>query len=364
MARAAAAVASVLAAACVAGGGGDGGGDGLDADLADYDALVAELDQHRTLAFDERADELRAVGSRLYWLEFPTFDPVLHSQRDGVDVTYAFSISIDDDYAYEASDNVVVTIELGEQEVVYRAYAAGEPDRPLGTLTVPKPPAARWWAFAVHAGDVYLAMDVDGAHSLVQWTPPDDPVALWTFARAGITGSVDALATDGDRLVAIESGRVWLGTLAGEPATWLGNDKQITGGIGFDDRYVVYAQADGVRVYRIADGVTSDLSERVAASDFRINDTFATAHHFARQARLHKGTVVYIGQSGLFAYDLDRDRVTPLMLEPRTLPGGARIVYDDPQVTADGTVYVTALTSDSGSVGVDGPVYAVPLPAD
>ena len=62
------------------------------------------------------------------------------------------------------------------------------------------------------------------------------------------------------------------------------------------------------------------------------------------------------------------DDITPVLLEPRPDAPGQdpssqplRIEYRYPQVTTDGTLYVTGLTSASGSVGADGPIYSVDL---
>jgi hypothetical protein len=94
-------------------------------------------------------------------------------------------------------------------------------------------------------------------------------------------------------------------------------------------------------------------------SDYRLNESYDTAHRWSYDIARYGRWIVYIGGTGVFAYHLDEQRVVPVLLQP--LDEDMRISYRYPVVLEDGTLYVTGLTSYSGSVGADGPVYRVDL---
>ncbi len=71
---------------------------------------------------DDEADELRAVGNALYWLEFPGLAPELHRWHAGSDARVAYTFSIGSTiYDYAASAELVVTPDLSSSDIVYRA---------------------------------------------------------------------------------------------------------------------------------------------------------------------------------------------------------------------------------------------------
>jgi hypothetical protein len=71
-------------------------------------------------------------------------------------------------------------------------------------------------------------------------------------------------------------------------------------------------------------------------------------------------TVVYIGQDdGVFAFDMTTRAITPVLLPPDN--SNVTIQYRYPVALSDGKVFVTALTSNDGSTGADGPTVEVDL---
>ena len=59
---------------------------------------------------------------------------------------------------------------------------------------------------------------------------------------------------------------------------------------------------------------------------------------------------------------MESGRVVPILIEPRPeVSDGRRIEYRYPTVLDNGLLFVTGLTSESGAVGADGPVYRVDL---
>ena len=97
----------------------------------------------------------------------------------------------------------------------------------------------------------------------------------------------------------------------------------------------------------------------IEAADYEINETFASSHLYYQDPTRWRDYIIYVANSGLFAYNMRSHEVTPILLEPRT--PDLRIVYRYPRVTESGILLVTGLTSTSGAVGADGPVYQVDL---
>jgi hypothetical protein len=71
--------------------------------------------------------------------------------------------------------------------------------------------------------------------------------------------------------------------------------------------------------------------------------------------------VIYIGNMGVFAYDIKADKITPLLLSP--VRADLRIDYRYPVALDNGELFVTGLTSTSGATGADGPTYKLDLRA-
>jgi hypothetical protein len=122
-------------------------------------------------------------------------------------------------------------------------------------------------------------------------------------------------------------------------------------------------QDGGLQFFSYATNSLTDLSARIDTHAFPLNATFANASSydggadggFARWGN----DVVYIGDDGVFAYDLVADKVTAIVLSPDL--ADLRIDYRFPVALADGTLFVLGLTSTDGAEGADGPTYKIAL---
>jgi hypothetical protein len=356
----AACVAAASASGCFAPSttGDDDGGDDQAADLAEYDALQRELDGRRTELEGDQAMDPFADGGRVFWLEFPAFDPVLHGYHTatGERTTYAFSIGTGDRYDYRTSATAIATPAREGDIVRYSIYAVDAPGELIDQLEMPAPTdGQRWWAYAL-VGDVLYVMTTGTATTLYRYAPGGSPSVVTTLESAGCTvGELWDFTVKGQRAIVIESGRIWSVDLAANQATWLGNETEARAAIAEADGVVILT-ASGPMFYRYDSAALVDVGAAIAASDYQLNPTFAAAHHYLQDIARYRSWFVYIAQSGVFAYDLYRGEIRPLLLSPRT---GTRIDYRYPGATADGSVFVTGLTSEDGAVGAEGPLYRV-----
>lgn len=335
-----------------------GDSDAYQRDLAEYDALQAKLDRHRTEVLGERADEHRALGGKLYWLDFASFDPKLASldPTSGARIDYGFSIGAGDAYNFEASDEVVATAHREGDAVVLEAFDAREAATPLGQLQVPAPTdEQRYWAYAVAGSDVYWVTTGERT-TLHRWTPgslPEDVLDLEdTGAQVGV---FLAFAIEGHRMMFTESGRAWELDLSTQESRFLGHDTEVDGPVSFDDEGAFVPTASGPLYYDFEHRTLTSVDELIGESGFEINESYDHAHLYETDGVLLDGTLTYVGRTGVFRLDLRSGDVEPILLEP--FEGEARIEYRYPAPTPTGSVYVLGLTSTSGSVGADGPIY-------
>jgi hypothetical protein len=345
----------IAIAACVPTSEPPGDDDDQAADIEEYNELAAQLGKRSVRFLGNEADELQAAGRRIFWLQYAGFDPTIHSSLDGVRVNYTFAAGTEGNV--RVGDRLVVTATRVADAVVYRAYDAAAANALRGEVTMPAPgDEQRWWAYCADEGDVYI-VTTGAATTLHRWTPGAAPAFVLTLEEAGASvGIFFDFMVDGGKMLFVESGRLWRLDLATKQATWVGNRKEISGAVSTNGLGVLYVAADGP--FYFENGMTRDVRAEIADSDYRLNTTFASMHHYASEGVLYRGTVIYRGQAGIFAYDLRAKEVRPLLLEPRTPE--LRVDYIDPHVTDDNaTLYVTGLESKSGAVGADGPVWSL-----
>jgi hypothetical protein len=332
------------------------------ADIEAYRALAGQLEQRRTEFLPKTAMEIQAVKGRLFWLDFSNFNPILHSSDPAAKnhIKYGFSIG-GSAYNYGASDSLVVTAQRSGDALVYRAYNTKAANELIAELKVPAPTdEQRWWAYAVDGGTVYYVRTTQGAE-LLKWVPGVDiaPTKVLSLADTGAeVGVFWDFAIEGDQMLFTESGRLWRLDLRTRTSTWLENSKQVSGPVQFDEAGALYNTAGGLLFHDNATGQVRNLSEELKSNSYKLSETFSTAHHLSQSDATRRGnTVYYIGQKGLFSYTLDTHTVKPLLLSPHDPK--LTITYRYPQVLDDGTLFVVGLTSTSGSVGADGPVYRI-----
>jgi hypothetical protein len=341
-------------------------------DIAAYDELSARLQTNRGQFLSKQFSYQEAYGDKLYYLDFPGFDPRLHRYDTvaAAGLDYSFSIGSGDAWNYRVSDALVVTAHNNGGQVEYDAYAADAPNQLVGLSNFIAPSGAKWWAYAVSGEDVYVVTyeAADQTTTLRKWTPRlgGMPQPLFTLEAAtgqATLGEFVDFGVDGDTLVFIEGGRIWQGSLLQMRATWLHNMTQVTGGeVHFDPDGVAFTTASGWYFFQSATMTLIDLAARIQGNPYRLNDTFKTSHYYDPDASgftRWNNYMIYIGGAGVYAYALDRDTVTPVLLEPRN--ADVRTVYRSPQATRSGQLFVTGLESTDGSVGADGPVFRVDL---
>ncbi|MFO0552474.1 MAG: hypothetical protein U0271_29060 [Polyangiaceae bacterium] len=358
-------VAASLTVACNGGGGGDG--QSPEADVDEYDALEADLEQHREVFREGAAQDFAAAENTIFFIDASAGNPVLKSFDHGsnTETDYAFRPYLSgpnnpnpiDNLNFFASTSVIAT--MNELDGV-NAYAPGQAEEHLGKLVLPAPPYGQsWWAYAVSGGQVYIAvLNEAGKLELQQWTPGAEAsttVAVFDDLIApNPMGEFHTFAVSGSTLIFDEGGRIWVAELGDEKAAWVQNDQEVTGA-DFQSDAIVYSEDTEFWLYDRASDSRSNLSDRIRGNGYELNATFAEAHypdtdcHWSRRGSM----IYYEANFGIFAYDLDADTVTPILLSARD----NSTVYRYPTVLADGTLFVKGLESSSGSVGADGPTY-------
>ena len=342
----------VLFTGCIAAPAEEDATDQQIKDVEHWNELSAELDARRTEFLGTRVQELAAAGNTLFWLDFTNFNPRLARWDGATKLTYGFSIGDGNNYNYRGSATLVVTAEPASDNVVYRAYDATTANRLIASTTFPKPAGAKWSAYAVDGNTVYV---MDGT-VLKKWIPGG---AVTIVTNVPVEGEFWDFGVAGSTMVYIESGRVWSMNLATNQSTWLMNKTQASGSVDFRPDGVLFDTATGLSFYDYAQQQLIDVKARIDANPFKINSTFASAAHYYQDFTRYKQWVIYIGQSGLFAYDLKADKITPLLLSPNR--ADLRVDYRYPVALDGGEMFVTGLTSTSGATGADGPTYKLDL---
>ena len=340
---------------------------GTDQDLAQYDALQQQLDAHRTQFLPTGTRTPAAVGHQLFWEDFGgNASPPLSrfDEQSGARVTYGFSIgdSTADTVNYRASANLVVTT---DESNVYQVYAADQAEQSAGQFSMTPPSdEQKWWAYAVDGTSVYV-LTTGSQTELLRWQVGDDaPTPLFALETAGVAvGELWDFDVAGNDAVIIESGAVWHVDLTTHTSVQVPAQNQLDPSqpISFDGTGILYTAQGGqngdLLYYELASAKLTDVSAAIAASPYRINATFAQAHYYQSGGVLDGNVILYIGDQGLFTYDLATGKITPLLLSPNQL--GLRIDYVQPQPLSSGDIYVVGLTSNDGAIGFEGPLYKV-----
>ncbi len=336
-------------------------------DVAALEKLRDQLEEGRTVALDKGAGELDARGNVLFYRTYPGYSPALHRlDRDGKKITYEFSIGAGDDANVRLTEAAVATAQRQGSHVAYRVYDASTTGSLLGSTEFPAPGGEeKWSAYALAGTTLYVVTtptDKIAGHTVWSLVPGGVAQKLFTLEEAGIkVGEFLDFDVEGSTLVLIESGRLWAVDVNNKRAKFLQNKWEISGSVYFSADGVVWEDAKGLKYLPYATNEVRDVSQEIAGSDFKINATYAKAHYFDHATShenftRYKNAVVYTGNQGIFAYDLERKRVAPVLLDVAK-DDGTRVDYRYPVVLDDGTAFFVGLTSEDGAVGADGPVY-------
>ncbi|HVK63230.1 MAG TPA: hypothetical protein VM694_02080 [Polyangium sp.] len=343
------------------GGGGDDEltGDALvQHNIEEYESLQAELEKNRTEAMGKSATEAAAVGNRLFWLTFPTFDASLHSLDtvSGARVDYTFGVGNSNAWNWRASDSIVVTASLGGGGIEYNAYDINQPEKVLGTLGMPSPGGGiRWYAYAPDGNQVYI-VESGETNMLLRWTVGAvQPESLFNLEEAGMSvGEFWDFGVEGNTAILIESGRVWSLDIAAKKATWLENETEAMAA-QWDQKGVFYLSATGPFFYANDTRRNRDIEAEIAASGYELNSTYSAIHEYSQGGARNGHDVAYIGRDGLFLFDLGTRKTRPALLNARD----NSIVYRNPVLLENGKLFVQGLESKSGATGAQGGWYEV-----
>lgn len=351
------------AASCFFGDGSGGSQTNqTEQDITEYITECQDLDENRSELLGEEATEVSSTGDIFFWLQFNGYDPTLHSM-DGISSTridYGFSIGSGDDYNYRASTAAVATAEPSGDQIVYRLYDASQSNQLLGEVGFESPQdEQKWWAYDVDGDSLYVVTTGEET-GLFEYVPGGTATFVTSLESAGCqVAEFWDFAVDGNTMVFVESGRIWRLDLGANEARWLGNQTEISGPVFFDDDWVMFVSAEGPFFFDSLTEELTDLGAAIEQNPYRINETFASAHLYLQDLARFEDYMIYIGNYGVFAYDLAADVVVPILLSPHS--SEIRIDYRYPVVSESGQLAVTGLTSTSGAVGADGPIYSVDL---
>ncbi len=324
-------------------------------DKGQYVALQRELDEGRREVLGEYADELYAAGNVLYWLNFSQFTPTLSSYQDGTVTDYDFSIGDANGHSFRASGDLVATAVVDGESIRYELYAPGAPAQSLGEAIFDAPGGEqRWWAYAVDRSSLFVMTSSEVTTLYRYDANAAAPVVVTTLQSAGCdVGELWAFGVDGDTTYLIESGRLWHLDTATNTCTFMGNETQIAGAVNFERDGVLWEESTGPFFFDNAARTTIDVAQAIADSDYRLNESYDSIHHWNYDLTRFQDWAIYIGNSGVYGHQLYTGEVKPILMEPFDVD--ARIQYRYPVVTDDGMLFVTGLS------GADGPVYSVDL---
>lgn len=337
-------------------------------DIAQYEDLQKHLEESRDVFINTAAQDFYAAGNTLFWVEVGSGNPLLRSFDDGTKTRtdYTFKVFLSgvgapnpvDTINFHASTDMIAVMNVLDGA---NTYAVGSPEQTLGKLALPAPPGGqRWWAYSVSGKDLYVVIvDEMSKYVLQKWTPgqanPTNILVLDDLIAPNLVGEFLDFAVDGTTLIFDEGGRIWLADLADPKAKWVKNDKEI-GSANFYPGGVVYSQGASFYRYDKATDTREDLTEKIKAG-YEMNKTYAHVHYPDNEGSWckYKNKIVYHGSTGIFAYDLNSEKVVPILLDARD----NSVVYRNPTTVDTGTLFIKGLLSESGSIGADGPTYVI-----
>lgn len=338
-------------------------------DIAQYEELQKTLEETREVFVKTAAQDFYAAGNTLYWVEVGSGNPFLRSFDDSskTRTDYTFKVYLSgvgapnpvDTINFHASSTMVASMNVPDGA---NTYAAGAPEQLLGKLPLPAPAfGQRWWAYSVSGNDLYVVVidDNSGKHTLQKWTPgqasPTTILTLDDLIAPNMIGEFHDFAVDGTTLIFDEGFRIWMADLSDTKAKWAQNDKQV-GSTNFYAGGAVYSQGAEFFRYDMATNSRENITDKIKAG-YSMNKTYAQIHYPDNNGSWckYKNKIVYHGSYGIFAYDMNSEKVIPLLLDARD----NSVVYRNPTTVDTGTLFIKGLLSESGATGADGPTYSM-----
>lgn len=359
---------ALLALIGCGGGGEDGDAQTQEEDIAEFEALRAELEGKREVFLEGPAQDFTAAGNTLFWVDAAAGNPLLKSYDAASKVTtnYTFKVYLVgpsspnpiDNLNFAASTSMVVS--MNELDGA-NSYAVGSEMQSLGKLVLPAPPfGQKWWAYSVDANNLYVMIldNADSKYHLKRWSPGDadmtEVLILDDLIAPNVMGEFHNFAVSGTTLIFDEGNRIWLAELTDAKAKFAKNEKRV-GFADFEKTGAVYNEGSEFWRYDAATDTRENLSDKIRQNDYRINKTFEAGHHPVNDTTWAKynSTIFYEANFGIFAYNIDSNTLEPMLLDARD----NSVVYKYPTVLANGTLFVKGLESSSGATGADGPTY-------
>ena len=208
---------------------------------------------------------------------------------------------------------------------------------------------------------VFEPSDPGNTRFVYQWTAGSTPVRGLNLTALQVgDGSSAGLVVRSGHLLYTEAGNVWHVDISAGTATWLENDDlPASGPFVVDAVGAMYDTSEGVKYERFDDLVIQSFDQLVANGGYRLNSKHPEIHVLADNGSyaFHKRYVIYRGESGIFAYNLDTKKVTDLLLD-RTDDTAS---YRRAAMTDNGVLFVQH-RGDSFS-SEDQPVYRVDVSA-
>lgn len=377
--RSAALLSSVLLSGCILGVGGDDdddtGADPTQVNIQQYENLRLQLEQRRELVLPAaQVDDVRAAGPWLVWLDiYQGFSAVLHARRYPGGEEVVSEVPIGDAGTppnFDIGESLGMTAVTVGGDALYTVFRL-DTGAVLDEVTMKKPTAAKYDAYAVFGEQAYIVVEDEGL-AIYEWTPGTGaPTKVGAIGETGANlGAWAGFVVTEDmagsrRLVAIGTYGTYSVDLATMAATKV--PLPVMPLEGAINEYGI-AAVDGRDLWWYDWGAAEarPIHDELAASTYRLNSTYAQAHlpgsGFAGQDVSIDGTILYYrSNSGIYSYDVTTRAVTPVLLDDMNYAGTGVFITYTGLAGGDGALHVVGLESESGSTGADGPTYRVAL---
>lgn len=324
-----------------------------DQDLAQYDQLEQMLQANRMAFATKDFSDARAFENTLFLYNYYGSYPGLHgySKRTNTHVAYKFGVRLQQGYGYDASDELVVPVGLTVGEL--RAYAADQENTLKGMISL----YSSLQYFFVSGGVVYVVTQDAMGTWLKKWTPGgpgvvpvrslEDALGLSRVSRVGsfvIDGNVMMLF-GGDDL-----DHLWRLDLDAQRATLMPALLANARDIDLRADGITYVASGGLYFIDTATKQQTKISDLIEDNPYRLNGTFADAHHFASSFARYGKYVIYRGMSGIFSYEIRANKIQPVLLDSRVAgPNNDGVTYLYPVVLKSGFLYVKGLQGAAGN---------------
>ncbi|MEZ4452627.1 MAG: hypothetical protein R3B09_24420 [Nannocystaceae bacterium] len=356
-----------------------GGGDDDDGSTTDptqeninaYESLRLTLEASREQVLPAAmVDDNTSAGPWLVWLDtYQGWSAIFHARRfpDGAEVVSDVPIGDEENPPnFVISESLGMTARSSGSDSVYTVFRL-DTGAELDVVTLKKPSAADYDAYALLGDDAYIVVEDEGL-AIYEWTPGSTAPASIGSIDASLGAFVAFVVvedTKGSRhLTAIGTYGTWDVDLATMAATKIPIPILPTEG-GINERGLAAFDDGEIWWYEWGAAEARPIHDEIAASGYVLSSTFPQAHLPAgglggANLTIDDATTIYYrSHSGVYAYDVGTRAVTPVLLEDVGYSGSGLYITYAGLSWSDVGLFVVGLESMSGSTGADGPVYRV-----